>query len=290
MSYNTKETKETKETMGGLKWSRKRRHMKKHVLRQKGDVSYMNEQNGGKEKDGFMIKLATFIVDKRNLFFLITIIGIIFSAFSRNWVEVENNLANYLPAGSETRLGLDVMEEEFTTYGTAQIMAANVTLDEAWILNDEIRDLEGVQSVVFDDSSEHYNNVSALYTVTFDYDETDDKCLKSLESIETLLKDYDLYISTALGDTVSENIDAEVSVIMVYVAVILVIVLFLTSQTYAEISVLLITFLTAMILNMGSNFLLGTNFVCIQFGRQYSAACALTGLRGNPLQPVQGRA
>lgn len=149
------------------------------------------------------------------------------------------------------------MEEEFTTYGTAQIMAANVTLDEAWILNDEIRDLEGVQSVVFDDSSEHYNNVSALYTVTFDYDETDDKCLKSLESIETLLKDYDLYISTALGDTVSENIDAEVSVIMVYVAVILVIVLFLTSQTYAEIPVLLITFLTAMILNMGSNFLLG---------------------------------
>lgn len=257
MPYNTKETKETKETMGGLKWSRKRRHMKKHVLRQKGDVSYMNEQNGGKEKDGFMIKLATFIVDKRNLFFLITIIGIIFSAFSRNWVEVENNLANYLPAGSETRLGLDVMEEEFTTYGTAQIMAANVTLDEAWILNDEIRDLEGVQSVVFDDSSEHYNNVSALYTVTFDYDETDDKCLKSLESIETLLKDYDLYISTALGDTVSENIDAEVSVIMVYVAVILVIVLFLTSQTYAEIPVLLITFLTAMILNMGSNFLLG---------------------------------
>ena len=37
-------------------------------------------------KGGFMTRLATFIVDKRNLFFLLTIILLIFSAFSRNWV------------------------------------------------------------------------------------------------------------------------------------------------------------------------------------------------------------
>ena len=46
--------------------------------------------------------------------------------------------------------------------------------------------------------------------------------------------------------------------IMVYVAVIVVAVLLLTSQTYAEVPVLLLTFVTAMILNMGTNFLLGT--------------------------------
>lgn len=45
----------------------------------------------------FMEKLSTFIVDKRNLIFLITIIGLIFSAFSRNWVQVENDLTFYLP-------------------------------------------------------------------------------------------------------------------------------------------------------------------------------------------------
>ena len=32
-------------------------------------------------KQAFMEKVATFIVDKRNLFFLITIIALIFSAF-----------------------------------------------------------------------------------------------------------------------------------------------------------------------------------------------------------------
>ena len=50
----------------------------------------------------FMEKVATFIVDKRNLIFLLTIILLIFSVFSRNWVEVESDLTYYLPADSET--------------------------------------------------------------------------------------------------------------------------------------------------------------------------------------------
>ena len=45
---------------------------------------------------------------------------------------------------------------------------------------------------------------------------------------------------------------------MVYVAIIIVVVLIFTSQTYAEVPVLLLTFVVGMILNMGTNFLLGT--------------------------------
>ena len=63
----------------------------------------------------FMEKLSTFIVDKRNLIFLITIIGLIFSAFSRNWVQVENDLTFYLPDDSQTKQALAVMDEQFVT-------------------------------------------------------------------------------------------------------------------------------------------------------------------------------
>ena len=59
-----------------------------------------------------------------------------------------------------------------------------------------------------------------------------------------------------LGNTVQEAIDREVSVIMVYVAIIIVLVLLFTSQTYAEIPVLILTFVVAMIMNLGTNFLL----------------------------------
>lgn len=204
-----------------------------------------------------MAKLATFIVDKRNLFFLLTVILLIFSAFSRNWVEVESELSAYLPEDSGTRQALDIMEEQFTTLGSAQVMAANITQDQAEALRDQIAGIKGVQGVEYDNTEEHYNNDSALYTVTFDYDESDDACLDSLEEIKSALSAYDLYVSTELGNTEQEAIDNEVSVIMVYVAVIIVVVLLFTSQTYAEVPVLILTFVVAMILNLGTNFLLG---------------------------------
>ena len=54
------------------------------------------ETKGGGENENFMIKVATFIVDRRNLFFLLFGIAIIFSLVSMNWVKVENALSAYL--------------------------------------------------------------------------------------------------------------------------------------------------------------------------------------------------
>ena len=190
-------------------------------------------ENNPKKSSSFMTEVATFIVDKRNLFFLLTIIFLIFSAFSRNWVEVESELAAYLPEDSETRQALDIMEEQFTTYGSAQVMVANISQDQAEELKDQIAGIKGVQSVEYDNTEDHYNNASALYDITFDYDESDDECLTSLEAVKSALSSYDIYVSTELGNTEQEAIDSEVSVIMVYVAVIIVVVLLFTSQTYA---------------------------------------------------------
>ncbi len=217
----------------------------------------MNEQSLHKSGDSFMMKLASFIVDKRNLFFLLTIIGVIFSVISQSWVNVENELAEYLPDHSETRQGLDVMEEQFVTYGSARVMVANVTQTRAEELSQELSNLDGVQSVDYDET-EDYREVSALYTITFDYGESDEQCLEALDRVKELLSDQDCYITTELGDQRAEILDAEVSVIMVWVAIIVIAVLCFTSQTWAEVPVLLLTFVIAMILNSGSNFLLGT--------------------------------
>ncbi|MGN0708096.1 MAG: MMPL family transporter [Faecalibacterium sp.] len=216
----------------------------------------MSDHKQTKANDNFMMTFASFIVDKRNLIFLLLIIGIIFSVFSSGWIKVENNLQEFLPDDSESRQGLDVMEEQFTTYGTAQVMVANVSLEHARTLYDELCDMEGVQSIVFDED-ENYQDVSALYTITFDCPETDDRCLDTLDSIKRYLDGYDCYVSTALGNSIAEIIDSEVRVIMVLVAAIVVIVLIFTSETYGEIPVLLLTFVSAMILNQGTQFLLG---------------------------------
>lgn len=216
-----------------------------------------NESNTKKNGNQAMLKICGFIVDKRNLFFLLFGILIIFSAISQGWVEVENSMSYYLPGTTETRQGLDLMEEEFITYGTCNVMLANVSYEQAEHVCERLELSEGVFSVDFDDTEEHYTNGSAYYNITFDYDETDDACLDALDRIKGLLEGCDYYLTTSLGDTQSELIGQEMSTITVLVAIIVVSVLLLTTQAYAEIPVLLITFLSAAIINMGTNFLLG---------------------------------
>lgn len=218
----------------------------------------MEKEPFSKKEKSFSTRLATFIVDKRNLFCLLIIIGIIFSLFSRNWVKVENDLIAYLPSDSETKLGMDIMEEQFITLGSAQIMVANVTYEKASELYEEICEIEGVQSVSFDQTTAHYQNASALFGVTFDYEETDERCETSLAKIKELLSNLDVYVDSDIGYSLPDIISKEVETIIVYVAVIIVIVLLFTSQTYAEIPVLLLTFIIAAVLNMGTNFLMGT--------------------------------
>lgn len=212
-----------------------------------------------KKEDGkLMIKVASFIVDKRKLFVLLFILAIIFSGVASGWVSVENALSAYLPKTSETSIGLDLMEEEYVTYGTCDIMIQNITYEEASDVVASVEDLEYVAMVQFDHTTDHYNEFSALLSVTFIYEETDEKALEALELLKGELSGYDFYVSTTLGDQSSATIAHEMQYITMYVAIIVVLVLLFTSDSYAEIPVLILTFLTSAIISKGTNFALGT--------------------------------
>ena len=215
-------------------------------------------KEGNEQEAGFMVKVATFIVDKRNLFFLIFAIAVAFSMISKNWVGVENSLTAYLPENSETRLGLALMEEEYITYGSAEIMVTNITYEAAEDLADSIEALDYVSMVQFDGSDVHYNDFSALYNITFPYPEDDDTCLECLSALEGRLSNYDYYVSTDLGDQTSETISSEMQVITVFVAIVVGLVLLFTCDSFAEIPVLVFTFLVSAALSDGTNFIFGT--------------------------------
>lgn len=210
------------------------------------------------EESSVMLKAATFIVDKRNLFFLLFALMIVFSVIAMNWVKVENALSAYLPDTTETSRGLERMDKEFITYGTASVMVSNINYDDAKEIADEIEARKDVSMLTFDNQKEHYNNFSALFDITFAYPEDDDRCLKALDEIKQRLKEYDLYVSTSLGNQQAEQIESEMQIVSLLVAIIVVSVLILTSQTYAEVPVLLLTFVAAALITKGTNYLLGT--------------------------------
>ena len=215
----------------------------------------MEEQ---KPKGSGMEKIATFIVDKRNLFFLLYAFALIFSIVATGWVKVENDITTYLPEDTETRQGLTVMNDNFVTYGTARVMVSNVTYETAENICSDLESIDGVTSVDFDDTTDHYKSASALFNVTFDGTTTDDISIHALHTIRDMLAGYDTYIDTEVGVDTSADLQSEMSVILVLAAIVIVLVLTLTSRSYAEVPVLIMTFGAAALLNMGTNFLCGT--------------------------------
>ncbi len=213
----------------------------------------MNSKSSG----SFIEKLATFIVDKRNLFFLLYIFAFIFCIFSMNWVQVENDVTVYLPEDTETRQGLVAMNENFVTFGTAQVMVSNVTYETALELSETIADIEGVDMVTFDGTADHYTDASALFDISFAGGNFDDVSLQALQTIEETLAGYDVSMYTLVGYDENAMLRQEMTTILVVAVIIIVAVLMLTSRAYMEVPVLLLTFGAAALLNMGTNFLLG---------------------------------
>ena len=214
----------------------------------------MDKKSGG----SFMQKVAAVIVDRKTFFFLTFIVMAIFCVFSRNWVNVNDDITSYLAKDTETRRGLDIMESEFTTFATANVMVSSITYDAAEKLAPKIGAIDGVHSVEFDATEAHYTNASALFAVTFDGDTTSEVSEKAMDEIKSLLADYDTYISSEVGNPMEQTIKSEMVVVLGIAVFIIIAVLLFTSKTYMEIPVLLITFGAAALLNMGTNYWFGT--------------------------------
>ena len=213
-----------------------------------------------KKDNSFMMKLATLIVDKRKGFYLIFIVLCIFCVLSMNKVKVNNDLTTYLPDTTETRRGLDLMDSEFTTYGSARILICNVTFDEAQKLANQVEKMDGVSMLDFDDTEDHYHDMEALLSVTFDEEADTEATQQHLTEVLDALSDYDVYYSSDIGqeERDADDLNNDMIVILLLAAVVIVAVLLFTSTTYAEIPVYLMTFIVAAILNKGTNYWFGT--------------------------------
>ena len=202
-------------------------------------------------------KIATFVVDKRTLFFLLYIFALVFSLVSMGWVEIENDVTTYLSEDTEIRQGLEAMNANYVTPGTARIMVSNITLDTAWNLNDLISEVDGVVMSAFDGTDTTYRDASALYDVTFTNGPMAADTIASLDSIKALLSGYDFCVDSTVGYDENAMLGDEMLVIGIVASIIMLVVLTLTSRSYAEVPVLLLTFGAAAVLNIGTHFIFG---------------------------------
>ena len=203
-------------------------------------------------------KIARFIVDKRRAFYLVFAIAFVFSALSIQKVKINNDITSYLPPDTETRRGLTLMDEEFVTLGTADVMVSNIVYETAEDLLKKLEAVPGVSDVAFDRSPEHFKGSDALFSVSFSGEPKDAETQAAMEEIRAILSDYDTYISTEVGRDITVTLKQEMTVILAIAMVVVVLVLLFTSKSYMEVPVYLIVFLVAAVLNMGTNFIFGS--------------------------------
>lgn len=204
-----------------------------------------------------MKKLARIIVDRRNLLFLFYFIAIIFCIFSTLWVKVENNIVNYLDEDTKTRQGIEIMESEFTTFAMADLMVSNISYATGEKLARTIEKVDGVSTLMFENTKSYFKDTSALMIILFDGEEKEPRVIKALDEIKEIVEVYDYSLSTTIGVNPAAELTRDIAIVGVLGVSIGILVLLFTSKSYIEIPILLMTFGVAAILNMGTNFLLG---------------------------------
>ena len=209
------------------------------------------------DNKGFMYRLSEGIVGGRYIMIALFVAAIIFSCFSIPWVQVEEDITYYLQDTAEAKKGLVLMNNEFITYATAQVMVEDVTAEQADGLYDTLTAMDGIVLVDYA-PAEDFKDGCALYNVTFSGTPDKQECIDAYANVKQLLSTYKSSIYSESFETMVDIFVQEMSGVVVIVVIVVIAVLIFTSSTYGEILVLLLTFLAAAVINMGTNFLLGT--------------------------------
>lgn len=191
------------------------------------------------------------------LFLLASVLSFVFM----DRVSINYNLANYLGEGTQTKVALDIIDEQFGMTGNIQVMAKNVSPDEADDIKDELEQIENVLNVNFDKyDSTYYKDKNALFIVIIDGDDYSENAKQVSADIKTALSGRDgiEYGGTTVEKkALQDSITSEMVYILAISLLLVVAILLITSESWLEPFVLLAASGVAVLLNRGSNLIFG---------------------------------
>jgi predicted RND superfamily exporter protein len=206
-----------------------------------------------------MYQLAKFIVEKRKLFFIVFLGLSIASIFAMLRVNINYDLTKYLPDESQTKIALDVMEEEFGLNGVANIIIDDISVEEAMQLRDEFSKIEGVLNAAFENNEEYYKDGTAMIKVSLVEGDYAKSTETAIYAIKDLIEVYDVELSGSSVTNIEqqEDVNREMAIILAIAVPIIILILILNANSYAEILVFGIVIGASVLLNKGTNIFLG---------------------------------
>lgn len=199
-----------------------------------------------------MKKIADFIVDKRYIILSLFILLSIIAALLSNNVNINYDIAKYLPSNSETRIGMDIMEEKFKEIKSSSlnIMFKGISDDEKNEIFEYLKNIDGVSSVDYNLTEDYNKEDYTLYVINVDDVADSEISSKVYDSIKEHFKDYEMYTSGSIAQKNEPVLSIWIVVLAVGCAFIILTVM---SESYVEPILFLTAILMAVLLNKGSN-------------------------------------
>lgn len=195
-------------------------------------------------------------------------------AFLMLGVGQNYDMSKYLPADSNSKTGIDILQNEYSYNGSCVLMLENKSIVEVLDIKQQIKDIPGIENVIWlDDAADIKQPVemidekvrdnfligdNALLQIVFTENDYAKGTHSAIEQIESLLGD-DALLSGSAVDAYTNVVSINsyiMPAILIALGIILVI-LFLTTNSIFEVVLFLVTIGIAIVINMGTNVIFG---------------------------------
>ncbi|MFR5420671.1 MAG: MMPL family transporter [Oscillospiraceae bacterium] len=203
-----------------------------------------------------MQKIAAFIVKKRKLLLVVMLALAVVCAALMPFVGINTDMTKYLPDSSQMKIGMDRMNEAFPdvaeTY-TIRVMFRGLDARDKLAIREQLTEIPNVDSVAYEPDSDDYNRGDAtLYKLTTQYDYKSDEEAQIERDVADRFDGYDVAVRS--DDTSTPDIPPIVFILSI---VLVTTILLIACPSYFEPVLFLITIGIAVLINQGTNIILG---------------------------------
>ena len=202
-----------------------------------------------------MKKIINFITEKRNYILVFMLLVTCLSIFAMGKVNINQDMTKYLPSNSSMKKGIDILEKELPdvkNMSTIWVMVDDLDNNKKLYVYNNLKEIKNIYTISYDNKSDTYNKDNhTLYVLTSKYNSNSDEIKNIKKELDNLKEEYKL-----VYELDSDITNVPISIIIFAFSILLIILLIMCSS-WIEPVLFIITIGIAIIINLGTNYLLG---------------------------------
>lgn len=218
-----------------------------------------------------MKKVSSFIVNKRKYVFLVFLLAVAISIYLQFFVDVNADLSKYLPENASSTIGLDVMKREFKEeLPNLRIYIENVSVIQAKNYKEKLLNEKEVKSILWIDDiydikkpisfankeilDNYYKDGNALFQLVVNSENPQEYIKKLRDYFSHNIAFEGQFVDLAQSQS---SVSSEIIMIVIIIVPLGLLILMFATHSWIEPFLLLVAIGVAVILNMGTNIIIG---------------------------------